>query len=180
MVKPIIESSTPPDGRSLEEQPKWRQDFPIDTAQDEYVARRDFVKFLTLTSAAFVIGQISIGAQNLLRRARGKPQISSIGKVADIPVGGAISFNYPDHHDPCVLVRTAEDQFLAYGQKCTHLSCAVLPDVEEGVFVCPCHHGRFDLSNGRPLAGPPRRPLPIITLKIEHGTVYATGVELRT
>ncbi|MCA9426700.1 MAG: Rieske 2Fe-2S domain-containing protein [Candidatus Omnitrophica bacterium] len=180
MVKPRVESSTPPNGEPLEKQPKWRRDFPIDTAQDEYVARRDFVKFLTLTSAAFVIGQISIGAQNLIRRAKGKPPITSVAKVADIPLGGAISFNYPDHHEPCVLVRTVENQFLAYGQKCTHLSCAVLPDVEKGVFLCPCHHGIFDVSSGRPLAGPPRRPLPKITLRIESGTIYATGVELRT
>lgn len=180
MVKPRIEYTIPPDGGSLETQPKWRRDFPIDTARDEFVARRDFVKFLTLTSAAFVIGQISIGAQNLMRRARRKPTISSIAKVVDIPVGGAVSFNYPNDHTPCVLVRTAEDRFLAFGQKCTHLSCAVLPKVEKGVFLCPCHHGLFDLPTGRPLAGPPRRPLPKITLRIDSGTIYATGVETRT
>jgi Rieske Fe-S protein len=33
---------------------------------------------------------------------------------------------------------------------------------------------------GRPTAGPPRRPLPKITLDIRDGTIYATGVELST
>ena len=41
-----------PDGRPADEQPKWRQDFPIDWAQDEYVSRRDLVKFMVLTSTA--------------------------------------------------------------------------------------------------------------------------------
>ena len=50
--------SIPPDGRPLAEQPAWRQDFPIDWPQDEYVGRRDFVKFLTMTSLAFVVGQL--------------------------------------------------------------------------------------------------------------------------
>ena len=38
-------------------QPAWRQDFPIDWPQDLYVERRDFMKFLVLTSAAFTLGQ---------------------------------------------------------------------------------------------------------------------------
>ena len=43
-----------PDGRPSDEQPKWRKDFPIDTAQDNYVARRDFTKFMVLISGSFV------------------------------------------------------------------------------------------------------------------------------
>ena len=53
MATPVPERETisiPPDGRPAEEQPAWRQDFPIDWPQDHYVERRDFVKFLTLTS----------------------------------------------------------------------------------------------------------------------------------
>ena len=54
----------PPDRGDMADQPKWRGDFPIDSAQDAYVARRDFTKFLGLTSLAFVIGQFWIGVQN--------------------------------------------------------------------------------------------------------------------
>jgi hypothetical protein len=46
------QSTTFPDGRSELEQPKWRRDFPIDVAADEYGARRDFTKFMVLTSLA--------------------------------------------------------------------------------------------------------------------------------
>ena len=52
---------TPPDGRAMADQPRWRQDFPIDAAQDDYVSRRELTKFVVLTSAAFVVGQWWIG-----------------------------------------------------------------------------------------------------------------------
>lgn len=169
-----------PDGRPFEEQPKWRRDFPIDWPEDHYVARRDFTKFLVLTSFAFVVGQFWIGAQNAMRRRRGAPPLKKIAQISEIPVGGSINFNYPSDHEPCLLIRTGEETFVAFGDKCTHLSCAVLPDVENGVLRCPCHHGYFDLPTGRPIAGPPRRPLPRILLRFQNGAVYASGVELRT
>lgn len=169
-----------PDGRPMADQPRWRQDFPIDVPQDNYVARRDFTKFLVLTSFAFVVGQFWIGIQNALRRRRGKPEIRPIAQVEDVAVGSAVSFAYPHAHDACLLLRIDEQTFVAFSQKCTHLTCAVQPDFEHGQFHCPCHNGYFDLNTGRALAGPPRRPLPRITLKVRNGVVYATGVELST
>jgi len=170
----------PPDGRSIDEQPRWWRDFPIDWPQDHYVARRDFTKFMGLTSLAFVIGQFWIVVQNLLRRRRGKPPITKVASLADLPPGSVTTFNYPGPHDPCVLIRTQDEQLLAYSQKCTHLDCAVIPRPDDGVIHCPCHAGYFELSSGRPLAGPPRRPLPRIALKVLGNDVYATAVELRT
>ena len=169
-----------PDGQPVEAQPKWRQDFPIDSGRDEFVARRDFVKFLVLTSAAFVAGQFWIGVESVIRRSRGLPPAKRVAALDEVPKGVAVSFTYPGEHDQCVLVRTGDGGLLAYGQKCTHLSCAVLPDVAKGTFVCPCHHGAFDMATGQPIAGPPRRPLPRITLELRNGEIYATGVELRT
>ena len=61
--------TTPPDGRPIGEQPKWRRDFPIDWAQDEYVSRRELVKFMVLTSAAMVVGQFWIVLKSAFRPA---------------------------------------------------------------------------------------------------------------
>lgn len=169
-----------PDGRPRELQPKWRRDFPHDWPEDHYVARRDFTKFLVLTSFAFAVGQFWIVGQNFFRRRAGKPPLTRIAAVEDVPVGAAINFNYPSSHEPCLLIRTGPETFVAFGNKCSHLACAVLPDVEKGLLRCPCHHGYFDLPTGRPLAGPPRRPLPRILLEFRGGAVYASGVELRT
>ncbi len=166
-------NSIPPDGRPYHEQPQWRNDFPIDWPQDDLVSRRDFTKFLVLTSFAFVVGQAWIVFENWKRKRRGRPPIQKIAKVNDIK--SALVFEYPNPHENCILVRTGADRFVAYSQKCTHLSCAVTP--QDGSLHCPCHNGWFDLATGRPTAGPPRRPLPRITLEIRDGVLYATGVE---
>lgn len=171
--------TVPPDGRPDDQQPAWRRDFPIDWPQDHYVARRDFTKFMVLTSLAFAAGQLWIAARAAFRRRGPLPSVK-VASLDALPVGGSLTFHYPGPRDDCVLVRTAPDRLLAYGQKCTHLSCAVIPEVAKGQLTCPCHHGVFDLATGRPLAGPPRRPLPRVTLQIRGNDVYATGVEEST
>jgi Rieske Fe-S protein len=169
-----------PDGRPMAEQPAWRTDFPIDWPQDHYVERREFMKFMVLTSVAFTVGQFWIVGQNWWRRRRGAPEIAAVASMDQVPVGATVTFSYPTEHDPCVLVRPRQDVLVAYAQKCTHLSCAVLPRVAEGIIRCPCHDGVFDLASGRPVAGPPRRPLSRIVLEVRGTRVYATGVEDRT
>jgi nitrite reductase/ring-hydroxylating ferredoxin subunit len=169
-----------PDGRPMEEQPAWRTDFPIDWPQDHYVERRDFMKFMVLTSLAFTAGQFWIAAQNWWRRRSGQDDIVRLASVQDVPVGTTRTFAYPTEHDPCILVRSDERTFVAYSQECTHLSCAVVPRVEDGVIRCPCHAGIFDLASGRPIAGPPRRPLAMVRLQIRGGDIFAAGVEERT
>lgn len=172
--------TVPPDGASLEEQPKWRQDFPIDWPQDHYVSRRDFTKFMVLTSLAFTAGQFWIVVQNYLRSRCGQLPLQKIANLDEIAVGGTVSFAYPEAHDSCLLLRTGEKTFAAFSQKCTHLSCAVVPQPDKGRFECPCHEGSFDITTGSPIAGPPRRPLPKINVEIRSGAIYATGIELRT
>jgi Rieske Fe-S protein len=169
-----------PDFKPLDQQPAWRQDFPIDWPQDLYVERRDFMKFMVLTSAAFVIGQLWIGAQNWYRRRSGQQPMQRIASMDDIPVGAAIGFTYPNEQEPCLLVRLTTSEFVAFSQKCTHLSCAVVPRPDEGSFYCPCHEGRFDLRSGAPIAGPPRRPLTRVVLEMRGRDIYAVGVEERT
>lgn len=171
--------SEPPDGRPLEEQPRWRNDFPIDLPRDQYVSRRDLAKFLALVSGAFATGQVWLGILSILRKREAQPPLARIAVLDDIPVGGSLTFQYPTEHDPALLVRLREDELVAYDSRCTHLSCPVRPIPEEGILHCPCHQGYFDLEHGRPFAGPPRRPLTRIELVVRDGVVYAAGVERR-
>jgi Rieske Fe-S protein len=134
------------------------------------------VKFLTLTSLAFVVGQFWVAGQSWLRRRALPPGAKRVVALGGIPVGGSIVFDYPNEHDSCVLVRLSDSELVAFSQKCTHLSCAVIPKPAEGVFHCPCHEGLFDLRTGRQLAGPPPRPLPRILLEVRGDEVYAVGV----
>ena len=183
MATPVPERETisvPPDGRPLADQPAWRRDFPIDWPQDRDVERRDFVKFLTLTSFAFVVGQFWIAGRSWLRGRGEAPVAQRIASAAAIPVGGSQVFAYPDEHDNSILVRLSESEFVAFSQKCTHLSCAVIPRPDEGVFHCPCHEGIFDLRTGSVIAGPPPRPLPRVLIERRGDDIYAVGVESRT
>jgi Rieske Fe-S protein len=170
--------SSAPDGRPFWAQPRWRKDFPIDIPRDEYVTRRDFSKFMVLTSVAFAAGQVWIVAQNFVRGRTGAPPARAIAAVADVPVGGSVVFAYPGEDDHAILVRLSEEEFVAYDQQCTHLLCPVLAQPERGRLHCPCHNGNFDIATGRPISGPPERPLPRITLEVRGGDVYATGVEV--
>jgi len=169
-----------PDFAPAASQPAWRQDFPIDWPQDLYVERRDFMKFLVLISGAFTLGQVTIGLQNWYRKRSGQPPAQRIVSVDDLAVGATVSFTYPDEHEPCLLVRLGATEFVAFNQKCTHLSCAVIPRPAERSFYCPCHEGRFDLRTGAPIAGPPRRPLTRIVLEMKGRDIYAVGVQERT
>ncbi len=168
-----------PDGEPTSRQPRWRQDFPTDEPEDDAVARREFTKFLVLTSCAFVAGQCWIGVMSLLRRPGPFPE-KRIARVADVPDGGVVEFRYPTEDDPCLLLRLGDGRLVAYGQKCTHLSCAVIPEPGNQRLHCPCHNGFFEGNEGRPVAGPPRRPLPLVKLQVRDGEVYAVGVEART
>ncbi|MBS1123119.1 MAG: hypothetical protein H6Q90_5347 [Deltaproteobacteria bacterium] len=168
-----------PDQRPMDEQPRWRQDFAIDTPEDNFIARRDFAKFLVLTSGAFVAGQAWIAAKSLVRDRRAPPGRQRIASLGMVPPGSAMMFTYPGD-DPCLLIRMRDGKLVAYSQKCTHLSCAVVPKIDEGILRCPCHEGVFELATGRNIAGPPPRPLPVIELDVVGEDVFATGVTERT
>jgi nitrite reductase/ring-hydroxylating ferredoxin subunit len=173
------ELTVAPDGRPMAEQPRWRRDFPIDVPEDQYIARREFTKFLALTSFAFVAGQAWILAKTWLGRRPQFPPLE-IARLGDLPVGGTRAFDYPVPGGPKLLVRLGPRELVAFDARCTHLSCPVIPQVDRGRFYCPCHQGSFDLTTGRPLAGPPRRPLPRVELELRGDRIVAVGVTERT
>src|SRR5262249_9953910 len=133
-----------PDGRPAQEQPRWRHDFPVDTPEDDEVARREFTKFLVLTSGAFLAGQCWIGLMSLLRREGDWPR-KEVARLEGLKAGSVVEFRYPEEDDPCLLIVLEDGRLVAYGQKCTHLSCAVIPEPAKGQLRCPCHNGYFEV-----------------------------------
>ena len=87
------QNSTPPDQEPLEVQPQWRKDFPIDVPQDNYISRREFTKFLVLTSAAFTFGQFWIVYENWRRARRGQPPVTKVAALSQLPVGGSVGIS---------------------------------------------------------------------------------------
>ena len=156
--------------------PLWRDEFSVFTADERYVNRRQFTKFLTLTSFGMLIGNLWILARSLFYRA---PAYSAqtIAAAGEVPIGGVKLFAYPTSQDPCILIRIGAESYAAYSQKCTHLSCAVYYAKEENRLECPCHQGFFSVTDGSVIQGPPQRPLPRVTLAITDGHIQATGMD---
>lgn len=155
---------------------KWRDDFPIEWEGDNYVSRREMVKFLTLGSLFLAVANWVTALGSRIFR-RGSKDRQLLGLSVDLKVNSSALFRYPTAKDPCIAVRTADGKLVAYSQVCTHLSCAVVYDRADKSLFCPCHNGRFNLEQGSPIAGPPTRPLPRIVLEEADGRIYATERE---
>jgi Rieske Fe-S protein len=151
---------------------RWFADFPYHWDADDLVSRRDLLRFAVLTSGALFAGTAVLAVLGLTRTLRrGSP--TPIARVADLREGEAHYFAYPEPDDQAMVIRLPGDQFVAYSQKCTHLSCAVYFQREENRLYCPCHDGVFDVRTGEPVAGPPQRSLPRIVLRREGDMLIA-------
>jgi nitrite reductase/ring-hydroxylating ferredoxin subunit len=157
--------------------PLWKDEFSVFTADERYVSRRQLTKFLTLTSLGMFVGNLWILIRSWLYREPAYP-VRKVVSEGEVPVGGVKLFAYPGLEDQCILVRTSEAAYVAYSQKCTHLSCAVFYAPEHHRLECPCHEGYFSVRDGSVLQGPPTRPLPRITLERRGGDLVATGLRV--
>jgi nitrite reductase/ring-hydroxylating ferredoxin subunit len=156
--------------------PLWRDEFSVHTADERYVNRRQFTKFLTLTNFGMLVGNLWIFARSAFHRAPTYPRLA-VAAADEIAVGGVKIFSYPTADDPCILVRTGNESYVAYSQKCTHLSCAVYYEKEMNRLECPCHQGFFSITDGSVIQGPPQRSLPRVTLENMDGQLVAIRME---
>lgn len=166
--------SRPSNGSS--KNPLWTEEFSVHAADDKYVLRRQFTKFLTLTSAGMFAGNVWIWARSLMSRAAEAFPRMTVARASEVAPGTVKLFRYPGPNDPCIMVRTKDGRFVAYSQKCTHLSCAVYYSAANNRLECPCHEGYFSVESGRVLQGPPPRPLPKIELEQQGDELIAIAV----
>jgi len=154
----------------------WTEEFSVQASEDKYVLRRQFAKFLVLTSFGMLAGNAWIWSKSLFRGRSAQLPERTVAAASEVPVGGVKLFNYPGPNDNCILVRVSANQYVAYSQKCTHLSCAVYYSRDHNRLECPCHEGYFSIDDGRVLQGPPPRPLPRIQLERRGDQLIATGI----
>jgi Rieske Fe-S protein len=162
--------------RNPSKEPLWRDEFSVFTSDERYVTRRQFAKFLTLASLGMFVGNLWVLAKAHFAKTPSFPSVE-VGEVGEIPVRGIKLFTYPTPNDHCILIRTGEDEYIAYSQKCTHLSCAVYFSAKDDRLECPCHQGFFSARDGSVLQGPPPRPLPQITLERNGSRLLAVGLK---
>jgi len=156
--------------------PLWQDEFPVFTAAERYVSRRQFTKFLTLTSFGMLAGNLWILGRSLFRRSPAYPR-QPVAAADELAVGGVKMFTYPTAQDPCILVRTGNHSYVAYSQKCTHLSCAVYYAKEQSLAGVPLPPGSLFHRRRRGSVGPPRRALPRVALEMKGGQLVAVRME---
>ena len=76
-----------------------------------------------------------------------------------------------------------DSKFIALSSRCAHLGCPVRWVDAAERFICPCHGGVYDLL-GRPVGGPPVRPLDRFYTRVVNGYVqlgprFSVNSELR-
>ena len=166
----------PPVAKASE--PLWKDEFSVFQERERFVGRRQMIKFLTLTSLGMFAGNMWILIRSWLHREPAYPR-QEIARIGEVPVGGVKLFRYPNSKEQCLLVRTGEEDYVAYSQKCTHLSCAVYYSREDNQLICPCHNGRFSSRDGAVIQGPPTRALPHVVLERKGGDLIAIGMSGR-
>jgi Rieske Fe-S protein len=149
----------------------------VDAPEDAYVLRRQFTKFLVLTSFGMACGNGWIWLRSLFAKESLAYPEMVVARASEVTAGTVKMFSYPGPQDPCILVRRTSGSLAAFSQKCTHLSCAVYYAAARDRLECPCHEGYFSADDGRVLQGPPPRPLPKIRLALRGDDIVAVGVE---
>lgn len=162
-----LESATPK---------RWRAEFPYHWDVDDLVSRRELLQFAVYTSGALFAATGFLAALGLAQRPTPTPAVQ-VARASRIPEGQALYFNYPGAEDQAMLLHLPGGQFVAFSQKCTHLSCAVYYQPNASRLYCPCHEGVFNPTTGDPVAGPPRRRLPRILLRQDGDVIWAVGRE---
>jgi len=156
-----------------EKEPNWKSDFPIETRRVTHVSRREFAKFLGILSGAFALSNGFIVVRAMAFPDKPLEGEHFIVNASEVAVGEMFQFEIEGSKTiPYILIHLEENEWRAFEQKCTHLTCAVRYDKEVNKIECPCHNGWFSADTGQVLQGPPPRPLPQLEVVIKEGKVY--------
>lgn len=158
-----------------------------DNEDGRKINRRKFLKYVVVGGAGLVA--VSVGTPlvvDFLSPSWQQTQSFTypIARTDSIPVGTPTFVRF-EERVPDAWVITTESKglwvvtkdgtnFTVFDPHCTHLNCPFYWDDKSGIFVCPCHGGRFDID-GKVLAGPPPRPLDRWEHVISNGEIEITG-----
>jgi Rieske Fe-S protein len=113
-------------------------------------------------STLAVLGSAALG----LACERPRPDRRLRVALASVPMGGRAVF---EHAGEPVELRRTQRGVHARSLLCSHYGCRVEWQSARAQYVCPCHQGMFD-ADGRPVSGPPTRPLRAIPVVISGET----------
>jgi menaquinol-cytochrome c reductase iron-sulfur subunit len=147
--------------------------------------RRNFVKIVTSALGSVMAALVGLPViQYFISPALGQDggdEWVSLGPLENYPFGTPTLFNFTltqvngwerssQSYGVFVLREEGKD-VVVFSDVCTHLSCRVNWDNEQGEFQCPCHAAFFD-KYGSVVTGPPPRPLDRFEIKLEEGQLF--------
>lgn len=148
------------------------------------ISRRSFVTGVVTLLGGVIASSIGIPAIGYFISPGLKKRITDewvpVGKLEDIPLDVPTLSTFTRTSQAgwertatsygVYIIRKADDRFDVFSNKCTHLSCRVAWDEEQGAFICPCHDGRF-ARDGSIISGPQPRALDPFEFKVEEGAL---------
>ena len=152
-----------------------------DTDSSENHSRRSFIKTAALTGVAALVTGVPLVSYVISPSFnKGTGKWIDFGPIEDLESGGVemLSYEFMVKDGWLVLPQRGfvwaktepGGELRVFSSTCTHLACNVIWREEDGVFVCPCHSGRFD-ADGQNIAGPPTKPLAVLEHKIDEGNL---------
>jgi nitrite reductase/ring-hydroxylating ferredoxin subunit len=123
------------------------------------------------------LASVVIAAWSYFRSRLKSYPVRVVGQAGEIPVGGSKIFTYPTDVEPCLLLRPAQETYLAFSRTCTHAACPVFYQPADNLLSCPCHQGVYSAADGSVVSGPPPRPLPRVVLERRGPNLVATGMK---
>ncbi|UCH85088.1 MAG: Rieske (2Fe-2S) protein [Candidatus Latescibacterota bacterium] len=96
-------------------------------------------------------------------------QTVKAGSASDFPKNTAQIVKFG--RKPVILIKTNNDEFLAFAATCTHLDCIVQYRGDLKQIWCACHNGLYDLK-GRNISGPPPKPLDEYAVNIVEDEIH--------
>jgi len=139
------------------------------------LSRRAFLTYLLgLAGALGVAGLLApiIRYAYPVAKAQVLPKQKVGQKSALTPAGDALYFDYEEA--PAVLILLKDNTPKAFYLACTHFGCITKWQVNDQIFFCPCHGGKF-APDGKVLAGPPPKPLVELKVVADGDTLYVEG-----
>lgn len=143
------------------------------------ISRRAFVTTCALAGGAVVLAAIPLVSTTIIPSLKkGVGKWVDFGKADKLPQDdfSMLSFEFMvkdgwiDLPQRGFVWAKADTQngIKVFSSICSHLACNVIWNKDTRMFECPCHTGRFD-PDGKPVSGPPKKPLSLLSHKVEEG-----------
>ena len=104
----------------------------------------------------------------------GKVVVKLSQKPDAITKGGAAYLQGKGLKEPLLIVRTHDDKYLSFTNRCTHFKRKIDPVAGEAKLrCCSVFHSKFDYD-GKPLSGPAKEPLKRHEVELNQGNLVLT------